>query len=66
MPILLKQYLKLGGRMLGFNVDNNFNDCLDGLVLVDLYDTDQKVLRRYMGKEGASAFLASTGARKLA
>ena len=66
MPILLKQYLKLGGRMLGFNVDNNFNDCLDGLVLVDLYDTDPKVLRRYMGKEGASAFLASTGTRKLA
>jgi putative hemolysin len=66
MPILLKQYLKLGGRMLGFNVDNNFNDCLDGLVLVDLFDTDPKVLRRYMGKEGASAFLASTGTRKLA
>ena len=52
--------------MLGFNVDNNFNDCLDGLVLVDLYDTDPKVLSRYMGKEGASAFLASAKARKLA
>jgi putative hemolysin len=66
MPILLKQYLKLGGRMLGFNVDNNFNDCLDGLVLVDLYETDPKVLSRYMGKDGASSFLASAKARKLA
>jgi len=66
MPILLKQYLKLGGRMLGFNVDNNFNDCLDGLVLVDLYETDTKVLSRYMGKDGASSFLASARARKLA
>jgi putative hemolysin len=66
MPILLKQYLKLGGRMLGFNVDNNFNDCLDGLVLVDLYETDPKVLSRYMGKDGASTFLASARARKQA
>ena len=66
MPILLKQYLKLGGRMLGFNVDNNFNDCLDGLVLVDLYETDPKVLGRYMGKDGASSFLASARERKQA
>ena len=66
MPILLKQYLKLGGRMLGFNVDNNFNDCLDGLVLVDLYETDPKVLNRYMGKDGVSSFLASARERKLA
>lgn len=66
MPILLKQYLKLGGRMLGFNVDHKFNDCLDGLVLVDLYETDPKVLGRYMGKEGATAFLSPAGARKQA
>lgn len=58
VPVLIKQYLKLGGRMLGFNVDRDFNDCIDGLILVDLLQTDPKVLQKYMGREGAEAFLA--------
>ncbi len=58
VPILIKQYLKLGGRLLGFNVDRSFNDCIDGLIMVDLRRTDVRVLRKYMGKEGAQAFLA--------
>jgi len=58
VPILLKQYLKLGGRLLGFNVDKAFNDCIDGLIMVDLHQTDERVLQKYMGKDGASAFLA--------
>ncbi len=35
LPILLRQYLKLGGRLLGFNVDPDFSDVLDVLVMVD-------------------------------
>jgi len=58
VPILIKQYLKLGGRLLGFNVDRDFNDCIDGLIMVDLRHTDERVLQKYMGSEGASAFLA--------
>jgi putative hemolysin len=58
VPILLKQYLKLGGRLLGFNVDPQFNDALDGLIMVDLCETDPKVLERYMGKEETARFLA--------
>lgn len=58
VPILLKQYLKLGGRILGFNVDNQFNDCLDGLIMVDLRETDAKILQRYMSKEEVEAFLS--------
>jgi putative hemolysin len=57
VPILLRQYLKLGGCILGFNVDNQFNDCLDGLIMVDLRETDPKILQRYMDKEGAKGFL---------
>lgn len=34
VPILLKQYLKLGGRLLGFSSDDQFSDALDGLVVV--------------------------------
>ncbi len=56
-PILLKQYLKLGGTLLGFNVDDQFSDALDGLIMVDLVKTDSRVLRRYMGQEGTEKFL---------
>lgn len=59
-PILLKQYLKLGGKLLGFNVDERFSDALDGLVLVDLRETERDILDRYMGKAGAAAFLAGS------
>lgn len=58
VPILLKQYLKLGGRLLGFNIDPHFSNALDGLIVVDLVKTDQRLLDRYMGKAGSSAFLA--------
>lgn len=58
MPILLKQYLKLGGTLLGFNVDNDFNNSLDGLIMVDLLKTDSKVQQKYMGAEQAKAYMA--------
>ncbi len=58
VPVLLRQYLKLGGKMLGFNVDREFSDVLDGLVLVDLLQTDRRTLDRYLGKERARDFLA--------
>ncbi len=57
VPILLKQYLKLGGKLVAFNVDTHFADALDGLIVVDLTQTDPRILERYMGKEGALAFL---------
>jgi putative hemolysin len=57
VPILLKQYLKLGGKLLGFNVDPHFSDALDGLVLVDLRRTEREILNRYMGKSGSTRFL---------
>ncbi len=65
IPILLRQYLKLGGRLLEFNVDKQFSDALDGLILVDLTKTDPKMLQRYLGKEGANRFLAHHGLEPL-
>ncbi len=56
VPVLLKQYLKLGGKLLAFNIDYNFASVLDGLILVDLTKTDDGILERYMGKEGAKKF----------
>ncbi len=59
IPVLLKQYLKLGGQILGFSVDEEFADTLDALILVDLTRCDRRVLDRYMGKENAATFLAA-------
>jgi putative hemolysin len=56
LPILLKQYAKVGGRLVGFNLDRKFSDVMDGLVIVDLRQTDASVLERYMGKEGYAGF----------
>jgi putative hemolysin len=56
LPILLKQYAKVGGKLLGFNVDRKFSDVLDGLVVVDLRQTEPVVLERYMGREGVAGF----------
>jgi putative hemolysin len=57
VPILLKQYLKLGGKVLCFNVDREFGNTLDGLMVVDLIQADRRMLKRYMGAEGLEAFL---------
>jgi putative hemolysin len=56
LPILLRQYAKIGGKMIGFNVDRKFSNVLDGLVVVDLRQTEPGVLERYMGREAARAF----------
>jgi putative hemolysin len=48
VPVLLRQYLRLGGRVLGFNVDASFGHCLDCLTLVDLRKTPVSVLQKYM------------------
>jgi len=56
LPILLKQYAKVGGRLVGFNLDRKFSDVVDGLVIVDLRQTEPAVLDRYMGKAGYADF----------
>jgi len=58
-PVLLRQYLKLGGRMLGFNVDPDFGNALDCLVLVDLRKTNPRVLQKYMSTEAWERFSRS-------
>jgi putative hemolysin len=56
LPILLRQYARIGGKLLGFNVDRQFSNVLDGLVVVDLRKTDPAMLEKYMGREGAMRF----------
>lgn len=56
LPILLRQYAKVGGKLLAFNVDRKFSNVLDGLVFVDLRQTEEAVLDKYMGAESAAKF----------
>lgn len=58
VPVLLRQYLKLNARLLGFNVDPDFGDALDALMMVDLTNVAPGILHRYLGRTGADAFLA--------
>ena len=57
IPILLRQYLKLNGNLISFNVDKAFASVVDGLLLVDLTRTDPRLLKRFMGKNGYNAIM---------
>jgi putative hemolysin len=57
VPVLLRHYLKLNATILSFNVDKDFCNVIDGLIVVDLMRTDPKILRRFMGDEGAERFV---------
>jgi putative hemolysin len=57
IPILLKQYLGLNGKLVCFNVDPAFNDALDGLIVVNLAQVDKRTLGKYMGKENAQRYI---------
>ncbi len=55
VPVLLKHYLKLNGKLLSFNVDKAFSDVVDGLLMVDLRETDPKLLKRFLGSPSRSS-----------
>jgi putative hemolysin len=38
IPVLMKKYLQMNGKVIGFNVDQKFNYCLDGLIMVNISD----------------------------
>ena len=61
IPVLLRQYLKLSGRLLAFNVDPDFSSVVDGLIMVDLSKSSPKTVRRYMGNEVAEAYFKYHG-----
>ncbi len=52
VPTLYKQYVELcypgGCLFLDFNQDENFSDCVDGLILVDIEKVKQKKRDRYI------------------
>jgi putative hemolysin len=56
VPVLVRQYWKLGARVLGLSVDPAFGHSLDALMMVDLAQLAPPILQRYLGREGADAF----------
>jgi putative hemolysin len=55
VPTLYKQYSELceegGVQFVDFNIDPDFSDCIDGLVLVDLMKMKEKKRQRYLAGE---------------
>ncbi len=41
VPTLIKKYIKLGANIISFNVDPEFNYCVDGMILLDLVNVPQ-------------------------
>ncbi len=58
VPVLLRHYLKLGGRVLAFNVDAAFAHALDTLMVLDLPAVERSLLARYFGDQEAARYLA--------
>ncbi len=54
VPVLLRQYLRLNATLLALNVDHAFGDSLDALMLVDITQIDDRILRHYAGDEGVA------------
>ena len=61
VPVLLRQYLRMGGAILGFNVDRKFSNTLDGLIMTDLRKTEPSRLRPYMTGASWNAYQQMTG-----
>ncbi|MBT5560158.1 MAG: lysophospholipid acyltransferase family protein [Proteobacteria bacterium] len=59
LPLLIRHYLSLNGKFVCFSVNTDFNDSLDGLILVDMRKMPVRYLSRYMGKENAKSFLSN-------
>ncbi len=60
IPVLLKKYISLNAKIINFNIDPLFNNCLDGLIIVDIFEIpfdnitaiakdvdDTKILQRF-------------------
>ena len=58
LPTLVKQYLKLGAKIACFNVDKDFNYCIDGLVFLKIADVPKdEILKLARGAEDPEMIL---------
>jgi putative hemolysin len=55
LPVLVKNYLLLGARVVGFNVDHDFSDVVDALIVVERERIDPRRLARFTGAASPEA-----------
>lgn len=65
MPVLLRQYLKLGARLLAISEDADFGNVTDALMAVDLATVSPSLLRRYFGDAGVASYTSQHSAPRL-
>jgi len=46
IPVLLRQYLNLNAKIICFNIDPKFSDCLDGFLVVDTQNIPAEMLEK--------------------
>jgi len=44
LPVLLKKYLGLNAEIIAFNVDPKFNNCVDGMLVLDIFDIPKSTI----------------------
>jgi len=44
-PILIKKYLKLNAKIVSFNVDPDFNNCIDGFLVTDVFNYPMETVK---------------------
>jgi putative hemolysin len=44
LPVLLKKYIKQNAKIIAFNIDPKFNNCLDGLIILDVNDVPKNTI----------------------
>ena len=44
LPVLLKKYLGLNAKIIAFNVDPKFNNCVDGMIVLDIFDIPKSTI----------------------
>jgi putative hemolysin len=58
IPSLIKRYLKIGVKVIDFNVDPLFNYCVDGLILLDTDNVSEKELNLLLkGEKNIDSFI---------
>ncbi len=45
IPVLLRQYVQINARLIGFNVDPKFSNALDGFIVLDLKNLPEETLK---------------------
>ncbi|HEX2936769.1 MAG TPA: GNAT family N-acyltransferase, partial [Bacteroidales bacterium] len=51
IPVLLRKYLELGGKIASFNIDPKFNHVVDGFLVLDIKNVKQEMIKALAGKK---------------